>query len=710
MKRYRVGILGVLVLCVATYAWGGVQSDSADLNPAPAGTHDPGGNYLTPADQEMLRQFGPLADKITGLTAQIATHGGTGEVLSQFAQTLKYLSEGRDGNGEKLSREVLRSMFEDRNKAAQLKAFQERAANLNRRLERLGQALNIVDTGFKMAGHLAAGDTSGMLLVLASDLSKFVAVSGGGAGGLAAAGPLGAVVGAGLAEEAWVNSGQKVFEMMAKSAAGVEAWNAFASETLRRRAARMPEFIQYLEGSISQFEFKAAMQRYRDGQERVAAALQRLATANPTMKGLVDAYGKGVATDEQVRILEGALNAPLPIPEGRNATVAGGAGTGKGATTASEKELLDAICRCSGSCTATSFYSTEPVRQSPSCEDPANGPCVCAGMGCLRSVMSPACIAWAYQELRGGALGVKGVTDFIRNTPGASPPPQDPVTVPPLVRKGEALQMTITVPGRDAEKWLWQSADGVTFRATRQTLGAGSATETVTLQQPSMAYLVFRRESGGEILAMREPMNGGFMGGIMDDLPQGSSVAAYMIPDPNPQAVDQPAAKAGQADGQPVAPAGQGTASAAPAGAGRVDFAAPGFIEAKGQWGIFEAVSTPMTMKGRNFRRYFLQHPGDSGPTAVRFALNGGASRLRATVGIDQSLHPEVPIKFGGTAQVSVTGDGKMLWSSGVLSAQGPSLPVDIDVRGVRELVVVVDDAGDGTAFDWLVWADPVFE
>lgn len=75
MKRNWVGFFWVLVLCVATYAWGGVRSDSANLNPAPAGIHDPGGNYLTPADQEMLRQFGPLADKITGLTAQIATHG-----------------------------------------------------------------------------------------------------------------------------------------------------------------------------------------------------------------------------------------------------------------------------------------------------------------------------------------------------------------------------------------------------------------------------------------------------------------------------------------------------------------------------------------------------------------------------------------------------------------------------------------------------------
>jgi hypothetical protein len=39
----------------------------------------------------------------------------------------------------------------------------------------------------------------------------------------------------------------------------------------------------------------------------------------------------------------------------------------------------------------------------------------------------------------------------------------------------------------------------------------------------------------------------------------------------------------------------------------------------------------------------------------------------------------------------------------------GP-IEVNLDLQGIQELTLTVDDAGDGTAYDWLVWADPHFQ
>ncbi len=486
------------------------------------------------------------------------------------------------------------------------------------------------------------------------------------------------------------------------------------------------------------------------------------------------------------------------------------AGTGrnepqKSGTAAKEidAEILDAICRCSSACSARGFYSVTPVKESPSCEDPGNGPCVCSGMGCLRSVMSPACIVRAYQETKGQTLSVSEVVQFIDKYQGKKPQVQDPATIPPIVRKGEALQMSINVPGKPPEKWLWRSDDAKTFQATRQTPGSGPATETVKLQAPSLGHLVFERSNGSKILGMRELMNGGFTGGIADGFPQGTTITAYMISDPGPatdstavspalsgspapsslmaapttpavkppEATDivgtwtwingvvtfrkdgtgshssgytntwKPSATASRTydviwshgykdtlvlspDGmtingtnnegvkhtarrQDLVPASEATAAASkPA----IVFAKPARVETKGQWGIFESVNAPMKIKGQAYSAYYLQHPGNDGPTSIYFALQGALSRLKAKVGIDQSLHPEVPIRGGGTVRITAKGDGRVLWTSGVITISNSPQPVEIDVRGVRELVLTVDDTGDGTAFDWLVWADPVFE
>ncbi len=404
--------------------------------------------------------------------------------------------------------------------------------------------------------------------------------------------------------------------------------------------------------------------------------------------------------------------------------------------TVSEEEILKSICRCSTSCTAGAYYNASPVDESPSCRDPGNGPCICSGWGCMRSVMSPACIVKVHQEQGRQSMGLDGVLRFIDHYDGKKLAEPDPASIFPLLRKGEALEMHIKVPGQQPERWLWRSADSLTFQATRLPPDPGSgsasspgsssnsstdagatsiagsssvatpvsgavpapATETVTLKAPSLGHLLFERSSTqGRILGARDLMNGGFSDGIADGLPEGSTVSAFIVKDPNPS---QPV----PSNAAPVAVA------SAPAPATKPLFTKPDRVDARGAYGLFEPVTTPMTLKGESFSSYQLQHPGSEGPTTAVFLLNGRVSRFTAKAAIDQSLHPEVPLGWGATARITVTGDGRVLYQSGVIDRNTALQNVEVGVQGVKELAITVDDSGDGSAFDWLVWGDPAFE
>ena len=88
-------------------------------------------------------------------------------------------------------------------------------------------------------------------------------------------------------------------------------------------------------------------------------------------------------------------------------------------------------------------------------------------------------------------MNVSEAVQFIDKYQGQKPAVKDPASIPPLVRKGETMQMSINIPGKPPEKWLWRSDDGKTFQATRLTQGSGPATETVKLQAPSLGHLMF---------------------------------------------------------------------------------------------------------------------------------------------------------------------------------------------------------------------------
>jgi hypothetical protein len=53
-----------------------------------------------------------------------------------------------------------------------------------------------------------------------------------------------------------------------------------------------------------------------------------------------------------------------------------------------------------------------------------------------------------------------------------------------------------------------------------------------------------------------------------------------------------------------------------------------------------------------------------------------------------------------------VYGDGKILFESGLMKIDTPAERVDISIKGIQELKLVVDDAGDGNNYDHADWAE----
>ncbi len=84
--------------------------------------------------------------------------------------------------------------------------------------------------------------------------------------------------------------------------------------------------------------------------------------------------------------------------------------------------------------------------------------------------------------------------------------------------------------------------------------------------------------------------------------------------------------------------------------------------------------------------------------------LAGGATRFTAAVGVDDGGNER------GTVEFKIIGDGKNLWSSGVMRFGEAAKPVAIDVSRVAYLTLEVTDAGDGIAGDHANWANARFE
>ncbi len=105
----------------------------------------------------------------------------------------------------------------------------------------------------------------------------------------------------------------------------------------------------------------------------------------------------------------------------------------------------------------------------------------------------------------------------------------------------------------------------------------------------------------------------------------------------------------------------------------------------------------PLSIAGKTFERGLGTH-ADS---LVRLELKGGAERFSAWVGVDDAAsHDSARLVF------KVVGDGKTLWKSSVMKLAQAAEPVDVDVKGIRTLLLKADVSGTSVAYAHADWAD----
>ncbi|HET7746450.1 MAG TPA: NPCBM/NEW2 domain-containing protein [Vicinamibacteria bacterium] len=106
-----------------------------------------------------------------------------------------------------------------------------------------------------------------------------------------------------------------------------------------------------------------------------------------------------------------------------------------------------------------------------------------------------------------------------------------------------------------------------------------------------------------------------------------------------------------------------------------------------------------LRVAGRTYPRGLGTHAGSE----VRYDLAGAFRRFTAQVGIDDEVRPEKP----NQAVFEVWGDGRSLWSSGPVTHGAAPVMVEVDVTGVRELVLKVLPGTDGAGNDHADWLVP---
>lgn len=108
----------------------------------------------------------------------------------------------------------------------------------------------------------------------------------------------------------------------------------------------------------------------------------------------------------------------------------------------------------------------------------------------------------------------------------------------------------------------------------------------------------------------------------------------------------------------------------------------------------------PLTIDGKRF----AHGVGTHARSTLWLALDGQVQRFQATVGVDDAAGEP------GSVQFSIIGDNRKLFDSGAMRWRAPAQAVDVDLRGVKLLLLLVDDAGDGVKSDHADWVDARFQ
>ncbi len=92
---------------------------------------------------------------------------------------------------------------------------------------------------------------------------------------------------------------------------------------------------------------------------------------------------------------------------------------------------------------------------------------------------------------------------------------------------------------------------------------------------------------------------------------------------------------------------------------------------------------------------------GTHADSLVRIELKGGSERFSALVGIDDAAGND-----SARLTFKIVGDGKTLWKSGIMKLGQAAAPVDVDVKGVRTLLLQSVVSGTSVAYAHADWAE----
>ena len=104
----------------------------------------------------------------------------------------------------------------------------------------------------------------------------------------------------------------------------------------------------------------------------------------------------------------------------------------------------------------------------------------------------------------------------------------------------------------------------------------------------------------------------------------------------------------------------------------------------------------PLTIGGKTYARGLGTHA----PAKIVYNLKGQFKRFQAWVGADEATAPTVTFE--------VWADGKKLWESGLMERGMAAKRVDLDMTGVKTLVLANGDGGNNWVSDHADWAEAV--
>ena len=107
----------------------------------------------------------------------------------------------------------------------------------------------------------------------------------------------------------------------------------------------------------------------------------------------------------------------------------------------------------------------------------------------------------------------------------------------------------------------------------------------------------------------------------------------------------------------------------------------------------------PLTLGGKTFANGVGSHANST----CWFALGGQGERFQATVGVDDNANGP------GTVVFRIVGDDRELWQSGVMKPGDSPKKFDVDLKGIRHLLLESTSAGDTISYDHANWVDAQF-